>query len=131
MIWAKTDECITHQLIANGRNSATSPSYYVINKSTVEGSSALNGKTYLGRPWREFSRVVFQNSRLGAVVNPAGWSPWSQQEPKTNNVVYGEYGNTGPGARSNRKIGKQLSAPVSMNTILPGFSDWVDARYLE
>jgi pectinesterase len=31
------------------------------------------GSCYLGRPWREYARVVFQNSNLGSNIVAAGW----------------------------------------------------------
>ncbi|KAF2667791.1 pectin lyase-like protein [Microthyrium microscopicum] len=118
-------------ITANGRDSATNPSFYVLNRCTVEGSSSkLNGKAYLGRPWREFARVVFQHSKLGAVVNTAGWSQWQSTDPKTGNVTFGEFGNTGPGASGSRKFGTKLGAAVSINDIIPNHRTWVDSKYV-
>ena len=48
---------------ASGR-STDDPNWYVIDNSVVEGS----GSTYLGRPWRDFARVVFQNTYLHSNV---------------------------------------------------------------
>ena len=36
----------------------------VVDSSTVQGT----GTAYLGRPWRDFARVVFQRSTLGSNV---------------------------------------------------------------
>lgn len=51
----------------------TDPNWYVIDRSLVTG----NGTTFLGRPWRNYARVVFQRSWLGATVNSTGWSIWN------------------------------------------------------
>ncbi|KAM0902910.1 hypothetical protein ACQ4PT_019010 [Festuca glaucescens] len=59
-----------------------------------------NGKptqTYLGRPWKAFSQVVFMQSYIGAVVRPEGWLAWDGQFA-LDTLYYGEYMNTGPGA---------------------------------
>ncbi|KAI8654288.1 Pectinesterase [Fusarium sp. Ph1] len=115
-------------ITANGRDSAENPSYYVINKSVVKAAGAGDGETYLGRPWREFARVVFQNTELGSVVNSAGWLPWGDNP--TNNVEYGEFGNTGAGASGDRaSFSKQLSAAVSIDEILGSIS-WIDSSYV-
>ncbi|KAH7254559.1 pectin lyase fold/virulence factor, partial [Fusarium solani] len=114
-------------ITANGRDSAENPSYYVINKSVVKAAGAGDGETYLGRPWREFARVVFQNTELGSVVNSAGWLPWGDNP--TNNVEYGEFGNTGAGASGDRaSFSKQLSAAVTIDEIL-GSTSWIDSSY--
>ncbi|XP_047073086.1 pectinesterase-like [Lolium rigidum] len=54
-------------------------------------------QTYLGRPWKAFSQVVFMQSYIGAVVRPEGWLAWEGQFA-LDTLYYGEYMNTGPGA---------------------------------
>jgi hypothetical protein len=69
----------TGYITANGRDSSSNPSYYVINKSTVSaasGNSVPSGAYYLGRPWRNYSRVVFQSTSMSNVINAAGWSKY-------------------------------------------------------
>ncbi|CAL5022504.1 unnamed protein product [Urochloa decumbens] len=53
--------------------------------------------TYLGRPWRPYSRVVVMMSYVGAHVAPRGWLEWNNASA-LNTVYYGEYMNYGPGA---------------------------------
>ncbi|OTA33718.1 hypothetical protein BTJ68_04784 [Hortaea werneckii EXF-2000] len=67
--------------------------YYVINNSTVaaaDGADVPSGAYYLGRPWREYARVVFQGTSLSEVINPAGWSVWSSTDPQTDHVTFGK-----------------------------------------
>jgi len=122
-------------ITANGRDSSSNPSYYVINKSTVgvaPGQSVTSGKYYLGRPWRNYSRVVFQNTALSNVINGAGWAIWGSSEPNTDHVEYGEYNNSGDGAKGTRaSFSKKLSAAVSISTVLgSSYTSWVDTSYL-
>ncbi|KAF1816945.1 pectinesterase-like protein [Eremomyces bilateralis CBS 781.70] len=122
-------------ITANGRDSNSNPSFYVINNSKVtaaKGESVPAGSYFLGRPWRSYSRVVFQNTELSNVINGAGWSVWQSSEPNTKNVYYGEYKNTGPGAEGRRaSFSKKLSSAVPITQILGGtYKTWVDAAYL-
>ncbi|KAM0329544.1 hypothetical protein ACHAQA_004853 [Verticillium albo-atrum] len=119
-------------ITANGREAEENKSYYVFNQVNVTGTSGT-ASTFLGRPWRPFSRVVFQDSWLGDVVKPAGWSAWDAVQSVAN-VFYKEYRNTGPGAVGPRvDFSGQLDAPIAPATILgEGFEDdwWVDTTYL-
>ncbi|PIL31695.1 hypothetical protein GSI_06398 [Ganoderma sinense ZZ0214-1] len=98
-------------ITASGRSSDDA-NWYVINNSTIQGT----GTTYLGRPWRDYARVVFQNSVLGSNV--------------TDHVTFAEYGNTGSGASGTRaSFSTKLSAPVSLTTVLNSTS-WIDSAFL-
>jgi pectin methylesterase-like acyl-CoA thioesterase len=131
----------TGWVTASGRDAASNPSWYVISNSTVDGlnSSVPVGSSSLGRPWKSFARVVFQNTYLGKNIKPEGWSVWSTapNESNTQNVSFGEYANSGPGSvlkegpRAN--FSKQLKAPVKVETVLgAGYKNewWVDLSYM-
>lgn len=132
----------TGWVTANGRLDDANPSWYVINNSTVAGidSSIADGSSALGRPWRAWSRTVFQNTFLTKVIQPLGYTVWNAPpaDPQTQHVFYAEYNNTGPGSvgagagpRSN--FTQQLDAPIAPETVLgPTWqSEWyVDASYL-
>jgi pectinesterase len=67
---------------------------------------------------------------MSEVVNSAGWSQWSSSE-STSNVDFEEYGNTGAGASGTRKVGKKISAPVTITSVLgSGYASWVDTSYV-
>jgi pectinesterase len=119
-------------ITANGRDSASNPSFFVFSHCSIDGPAGA-GKTFLGRPWRAYARVVFQNSRMSSVVSPAGWSVWNVgdvEKERISNVYFGEYQNEGPGAQGKRAaFGRMLEKPVPMNQILPGVAEWVDREY--
>ncbi|KAH6634727.1 carbohydrate esterase family 8 protein [Chaetomium sp. MPI-SDFR-AT-0129] len=122
-------------ITASGRESADDGSWYVINKSTVaakSGDSVGDGVYYLGRPWREYARVVFQNTDLSSVINGAGWKVWNAGDERTSGVEFGEFGNTGAGAQGTRaSFSEKLAQAVGIETVLgSGYADWVDAEYL-
>ncbi|KAH7516918.1 pectinesterase [Ziziphus jujuba] len=60
-------------------------------------------QTYLGRPWKEFSRTVIMESTLADFVNPDGWYPWAGNFA-LDTLYYAEYANRGPGAATTRRI---------------------------
>jgi pectinesterase len=121
-------------ITANGRASSSDVSYYVINKSTVTGtsSSVTSGSVFLGRPWSQYARVCFQNTNLGAIINSAGWEVWSTTESRTADVVFQEYGNSGTGASGTRaSFSSKLSSAISISTLLGStYAGWVDTTYL-
>lgn len=67
---------------------------YLITYTSSHGSSF--GLSYLGRPYSNYSVVVYKNSYLDRNINSAGWSVWQTSNPQTNNVLFGEYNNVGP-----------------------------------
>uniref|UniRef100_A0A7N0UUK2 Pectinesterase n=1 Tax=Kalanchoe fedtschenkoi TaxID=63787 RepID=A0A7N0UUK2_KALFE len=60
-------------------------------------------KTYLGRPWKEFSTTVVMESNLGDLIDPSGWLPWSG-DLYLDTLTYREYANVGPGAKTERRV---------------------------
>lgn len=63
--------------------------------------------TFLGRPHRNFSHVLFMQSELGAVVHAEGWVPWDRNhvvKETTESVRYMEFNNTGPGADTTKRV---------------------------
>lgn len=123
-----------NNVTANGRDSSTDPSWYVISDSTVaaaSGNTVPAGAYYLGRPWRDYARVTFQNTALSNVINSAGWSQWSTSQPNTDHVQFQEYNNTGAGASGKRaSFSSKASSEISASTILgSGYTSWVDSAY--
>ncbi|WOK97240.1 hypothetical protein Cni_G05948 [Canna indica] len=53
--------------------------------------------TYLGRPWKTYSRVVYMLTYMGDHIHPAGWLEWDGSFA-LDTLYYGEYINTGPGS---------------------------------
>lgn len=58
---------------------------------------------YLGRPWRDYSAVVFMRTEMPAAIRSAGWHNWSKPE-REKTVRYYEFGNTGPGAATEGRV---------------------------
>ncbi|KAJ5546964.1 Pectinesterase catalytic [Penicillium frequentans] len=93
-------------IAAMSRSSATATGGYVFDKCVVTYTSTY-GTTYqdtwLGRPYSEYSIVVYMNSYLDKHINPAAWHIWSTSSPQTDYVTFGEYNNTGPSSWSSSR----------------------------
>ncbi|CAM8929874.1 unnamed protein product [Rhodiola kirilowii] len=63
----------------------------------------LKIKSFLGRPWKTYSRTVIMESTLGDLIQPAGWMPW-QGNFALDTLYYAEYANRGPGAATNNRV---------------------------
>ncbi|XP_072149854.1 pectinesterase [Setaria viridis] len=60
-------------------------------------------KTFLGRPWKAYSRTVYMRSYVGAHVDPRGWLEWDK-DFALKTLFYGEYENEGPGAGTAARV---------------------------
>ncbi|PIN11559.1 Pectinesterase [Handroanthus impetiginosus] len=59
-------------ITAQGRSEANETNGFVFKNCNIVG----NGKTFLGRPWRDYARVVFYNTTMSDIIVPQGWDPW-------------------------------------------------------
>ncbi|KAJ7965352.1 Pectinesterase [Quillaja saponaria] len=59
--------------------------------------------TYLGRPWKLYSRTVYMLSNMGDHINPRGWLEWNGAFA-LDTLYYGEYMNSGPGAAVGQRV---------------------------
>ncbi|CAI0470836.1 unnamed protein product [Linum tenue] len=76
------------------------------NTGIVIQTAAGNGSypTYLGRPWKEYSRTVVMESEIGGVVHSAGWAEWNASFGLAT-LYYGEFRNRGAGANTTERVG--------------------------
>ncbi|KAG8079237.1 hypothetical protein GUJ93_ZPchr0007g4247 [Zizania palustris] len=94
-------------ITAQGRREKRSAGGTVLHNCTVEPHPDLEKftdkvKTYLARPWKEYSRTIFVQNELGAVVNPVGWLEWNG-DFALETLFYAEVDNHGPGADTSKR----------------------------
>jgi len=65
--------------------------------------SVNSTSTYLGRPWKKYSRAVFMQSYMSEVLRPEGWLEWNGSL-YLDTLYFGEYKNYGPGARVDKRV---------------------------
>nr|GME12349.1 pectinesterase/pectinesterase inhibitor U1 [Ipomoea batatas] len=97
-----------NMLTAQGRTDPNQNTGIVIQKCRIAASSDLKPvqksfPTYLGRPWKEYSRTVVMQSSISDVVHLAGWHEWSGSFA-VNTLFYGEHSNTGAGAATSQRV---------------------------
>jgi pectinesterase len=96
-------------ITAQGRDGATSNGGFCFQACTVAGDEdfAAHGKgtvqTYLGRPWKPYSRVIFMQTTISDVLDPKGWLPWEGEAPP-DTLYYADYKNEGPGAATSGRV---------------------------
>lgn len=63
-------------ITAQGRESEEDKSGFVFKNCLIQG----DGKAYLGRAYRNYSRVVFYGTNMSNVVVPRGWDAWDYND---------------------------------------------------
>ena len=107
---------------------------YVFNHCRLTADDGA-GQVYLGRPWRDYSTVIFMNTEMGSHIVPEGWSDWkSEPAPRLPMATYAEFNSTGPGANAKARepLSKQLTAGEAMKYetkyYLAGSDGWDPTR---
>eukprot|EP01018_Ginkgo_biloba_P027976 Gb_01422 [translate_table: standard] len=95
-------------ITAQGRTDPNQNTGFSLQNCKVSAASDLlpvkkSFPTYLGRPWKEYSRTVYMQSFLDDLIHPSGWQPWSPNFA-LKTLYYGEYMNSGPGAGTVRRV---------------------------
>eukprot|EP00253_Pinus_taeda_P001067 PITA_01067 len=83
------------------------------------------GPNYLGKPWGDYSTVVFANTYMEDIIYPVGWGDWDTDFYKQKSVTYGEFQNSGPGA-----VRKQRAAWSQKLTTRSQFSKYLTLDYI-
>ncbi|GLT85643.1 hypothetical protein SLE2022_038290 [Rubroshorea leprosula] len=97
-----------NMVTAQGRDDPNQNTGIVIQKCRIEATSELEAvkgsvETYLGRPWREYSRTIIMQSNISDVIHEKGWLEWSGNFG-LQTLFYAEYQNSGPGAGILRRV---------------------------
>ncbi|OAY77794.1 Pectinesterase/pectinesterase inhibitor U1 [Ananas comosus] len=104
----KPDPNQNNVFTAQGREDPNQNTGISIHKCKVAAAADLipvqsNFSTYLGRPWKQYSRTVYMQSFLDSLIDPAGWLPWNGTFA-LDTLYYGEYMNRGPGSNTTGRV---------------------------
>ncbi|KAM0352986.1 hypothetical protein ACHAPU_001871 [Fusarium lateritium] len=124
-------------LTANKKGTNTGAYGFVFDQCTVTPANGASFSTiYLGRPWDQFARVAYIESDLSSCVPGVGWDDWTTTDPRTANVMFGEYDNSGAGSSTNKRasFAKQLSveevAQFELGTFFPS-TTWINMTLVD
>ncbi|KAK1436946.1 hypothetical protein QVD17_02730 [Tagetes erecta] len=97
-----------NMITAQGRTDINMPTGIVLHQCNIDAAPDLKAvqgsiSTYLGRPWKKFSRTVIMRSTISDMVRKEGWSPWDG-DFGLDTLYYREYQNTGPGADTSARV---------------------------
>ena len=101
---------------------------FVFSKCQIDGAGP-SIRSFLGRPWRDYARVMFLDTQMTDVVRPEGWNNWSKPE-REKTAQFIEFGSTGAGAKPGSRVAwaRALTAAeasgVSAETVLGGSDSW-------
>ncbi|WCJ26906.1 Plant invertase/pectin methylesterase inhibitor superfamily [Euphorbia peplus] len=73
------------------------------NCSIVAAEDLGTTKSYLGRPWKEYSRVVVMKSLIDGLIDPTGWAAWNG-DFALSTLYYAEFDNSGVGSETSGRI---------------------------
>jgi pectinesterase len=81
----------------------------------------------LGRPWRDYSTVVFLNTEFKAPLDPKGWLEWAGRLKTSNYAEYGSHGLAGDVAlrvAPSRQLSAAEAAKDTTSAWLSGADGW-------
>ncbi|RUS26996.1 pectin lyase fold/virulence factor [Jimgerdemannia flammicorona] len=94
-------------------------------------------RTFLGRPYSQYARVVYLESYLDSHLNVSRWTVWNLNDTRTGNpgaytVLFGEYMNYGPGSNSTpaafaTTLGSAAAKQFSLSSFFKNDTAWIDA----
>ncbi|CAA7044240.1 unnamed protein product [Microthlaspi erraticum] len=97
-----------NEVTAQGRTDPNQNTGTTIHGCTIRpaddlATSNYTVKTYLGRPWKEYSRTVVMQTYIDRFLDPTGWNAWSG-DFALSTLYYAEYNNTGPGSNTTSRV---------------------------
>ncbi|KAI3786235.1 hypothetical protein L1987_45370 [Smallanthus sonchifolius] len=115
-----------NMLTAQGRTDRNQNTGIVIQKCRIGATSDLKPvqgsfPTYLGRPWKQYSRTVVMQSTISNVIHPAGWFEWDGNFA-LDTLYYGEYQNTGAGAGTSSRVKWKGFKVITSSSEAQGFT---------
>lgn len=101
----ENQQCI---VTAQGRTQRKEPTAIILQNCVISSDPDFFPirhihKTYLGRPWKQYSRTIIMQSQIDDLIQPEGWLPW-MGDFALNTLFYTEYNNRGPGAAKDKRV---------------------------
>src|SRR5436190_9974992 len=119
--------CLKNGYVTAASTYQQEPFGFVFSHCRIDGAPEV--RTYLGRPWRDFSNVIYLETQMSDVVRPEGWQNWNLPE-REKTARYAEYNSTGAGANPkgrvpwSRHLTKDQAKAITINKVLSGADGW-------
>ncbi|KAG6593221.1 putative pectinesterase/pectinesterase inhibitor 21, partial [Cucurbita argyrosperma subsp. sororia] len=116
----ENQQCI---VTAQGRTERKEPTGIVLQNCVISSDPEYFpvrhiSKSYLGRPWKEYSRTIIMQCQIDDLIQPEGWLPW-EADFGLKTLFYSEFENRGPGAATQNRVKwrgiKQISAKHALD----------------
>lgn len=97
-------------ILANGRSDPGQNTGFSVHKCVITAGSDFSPvkhsyDSFLGRPWKEYSRSVVMESTIDDAVAARGWIEWPGYGSSVLRTLYfAEYANEGPGAGTAKRV---------------------------
>lgn len=108
LLFRKPEHKQYNVILANGRSHPEQNSGFSVLNCKIKETEELGGDggscdSYLGRPWKQYSRSVVIESEIGDVVAREGWQMWPDAD-YSKTLYFAEYGNVGGGASISGRV---------------------------
>ena len=123
--------CLRSGYVTAASTYDSQPFGFVFSDCRITGEP--NVQTYLGRPWRDYSAVVYLNTNMTEVVRAAGWNNWDLPA-REKTARYAEFNSKGNGANAGARVkwAQQLTGAqaknITVKTVLSGNDHWDPTR---
>jgi pectinesterase len=120
--------CLRDGYITAASTPPNQPFGFVFSNCRITGEA--NAKTFLGRPWRNYSSVTYLKTEMSDNVRPTGWDNW-RDPARESTVRYSEFNSAGPGANPEARVkwARQLTAleaqALTVQKVLGGQDGWI------
>lgn len=89
---ACTINCVNGGQYVTAPSTTTKEFGLVYNNCTITANSNVATQAYyLGRPWKDFAKTVWLNTKMGAHIKDIGWSVWTTTGDDADNQLTGFY----------------------------------------
>lgn len=85
-------------ILANGRTDPGQNTGFSVHKCRITAGTDLSPvkNSYLGRPWKPYSRAVVMESEIDGAISARGWIEWpGTSSSSLRELYFGEYANVG------------------------------------
>ncbi|KAF8032632.1 hypothetical protein BT93_D1528 [Corymbia citriodora subsp. variegata] len=91
-------------ILANSRSDPGQDTGFTVQNCRITSSTG-SVISYLGRPWKYYSRAVVMQSTIDGAIAPRGWIEWPGYGSSVLSTLYfAEYANQGPGAGTSGRV---------------------------